>query len=74
MPNHNKEEFLNRLRTLLEEYAVNISFECSDSSDLNGVYDMRLAIFHKPDTKSFKEIEWFTTEYSTTLSAYDLKD
>ena len=67
-----QKEFLGKLKNLLEEYSVSIDWECSPGSDLHGVYDMQLVLLHRPDPKSWKEVEWFSTNNSTTISASDL--
>lgn len=37
-----RNEFLNKLKALFEEYNASVGFECSDGSDLFGVYGEKI--------------------------------
>lgn len=52
-------EFLNEFKSLLRKYNVSINVTYADCSDLHGIYDEAMTITHRPDPKSFKEIEWY---------------
>lgn len=51
MKKSDKDEFLTRFATLLDEYGVQIRFVCSDSSDTSGLHNDRIIIETKEDNQ-----------------------
>ena len=49
----NLNQFKLELKTLLQKYNANISFSCSEYSDLHGVYDAQITVSFDNDDKEF---------------------
>lgn len=50
-------EFRAELKALLEKYRVSINFSVSDCSDTYGLSGEKMVISHRPDAKSFREVD-----------------
>ena len=50
------EEFKNKFSDLLNEYGAEISFDCSDCSDMHGIYDPKIVVTIRDHDNFRKEI------------------
>ena len=50
------DEFKNRFSGLLTEYGAGISFDCSDCSDMYGIYDPKIVVTIRDPDNFKKEI------------------
>lgn len=50
-------QFRAELKALLEKYRVSISFSVSECSDTYGLSGEKMVISHRPDPKSFREVD-----------------
>ena len=50
------DEFKNKFSDLLTEYGVRISFDCSDCSDMHGIYDPKIVVTIRDPNNSRKGI------------------
>lgn len=57
-----KEEFLQKLKALMEEYRVSIGFTVGDCSDTHGLYDEKMVITHRVHPDKFHEEYWLIVE------------
>lgn len=65
-------DFLVELQALLEKYKADISFSVSSGSDTHGLYDEKMVISIRPDSKSWKEIDILEVN-GWSISGYDIK-
>ena len=68
-----KEEFLKKLKALLEEYDVSIGFSVGSCSDTHGLYDERILVDHRVSKDSFKEETWLSVD-GWWLDANDIEE
>lgn len=66
-----KDEFLAKLRALLEEYDVSI--EAGYEGDTHGIHSEHISITHRLEKGSFQEEEWFRIDHQIYLGASDLE-
>lgn len=60
MTKEQKNELVNRLKVLLEEYNVNIQFVCDPCSDTYGIYDGGIAVYeNNTDKQVFRTYDWY---------------
>lgn len=57
MTNIEIQKFIVELKTLLTKYNASIAFSVSSCSDTHGLYDEKMVVSIRPDSKSFKEID-----------------
>ena len=57
-----KEEFLQKLKALMEEYRVSIGFSVGDCSDTHGLYDEKMVITHRIHPNEWGEEDWLTVD------------
>lgn len=67
-----RKEFLQKLHDLLNEYDVSI--EAGYEGDTHGIHSEHITIYHRPVKDSFKEVEWFRSDYQIHLTAHDIKE
>lgn len=53
------QEFLNKLKTLLDEYEMSIGFSCGPSSDTHGLYDEKICIDNSDNMRIFETEGWW---------------
>ena len=61
-------EFLQKLKNLLEEYDVSISFSVSDCSDTCVLFDEKLVFEHRIDKATLEDETWFYVDGWTCTS------
>ena len=73
MTNMEIQSFRAELKALLEKYNAYINFSVGPGSDTYGLYEEKMVISHRPDPKSFREVDIIEID-GWGISAYDLKD
>lgn len=66
-------EFLQKLKQLLEEYDVSISFSVGDCSDTHGLYDEKLVFEHRVNKATFEEEMWLEVA-GWSCNAFDIQE